>query len=214
MTCTEARALLPAYAYGDLPADEGAAVAGHLRDCPACRTEAAALGRIRSALDDTPLPPVLVNVPALFNSVADRKVRQWRRLAIAGAALAAGLLLVLRLHVTIGNSQVVIAWGSTFSRDAEALRSGALPTPALRSEDSASQLNDLNDRVQLLQELTRALATDIESRDQERAGEIAAVRARLDAVQQFASRQWADAERTMNALYVAQFKRPEEKTTP
>ena len=118
----------PAHAYGDLPADEGVAVAGHLRDCPACQAEAAAINGIRSALDNTQVPLVHVDVPALFNTVADRKVRRWRRLAIAGAGLAAGLLLVfaVRLQINIGDGQIVIAWGSTFSRDAEALRSGAL----------------------------------------------------------------------------------------
>jgi hypothetical protein len=33
-------------------------------------------------------------------------------------------------------------------------------------------------------------------------------------MQQYAARHWADAERTMNALYVAQFKRPQEKANP
>jgi hypothetical protein len=65
-----------------------------------------------------------------------------------------------------------------------------------------------------LQDLTRALAADLEARDRERADDIVTVRLQLDAVRQFVARQWADAEKTMNALYVAQFKRPEEKANP
>src|SRR5262245_22789714 len=113
MNCIEVRALLPAHVYGDLPADEAAAVAGHLRDCPGCRAEVAALNRVRSALDDMPTPAVNVNLPALFATGAERRVRRWRRLAVAGAALAAGLLLVfaVRLNVTVGAGRVVIALG-------------------------------------------------------------------------------------------------------
>ena len=212
MTCVEVHLLLPGHVYGDLPADEARDVVGHLRTCPACRAEVAALTRTRSALDATPTPPVRVDVPALFAAVADRRVRHWRRLALAGAALAAGLLVVLglRLHVTVGNGQVVIAWR-------EASRERERPevfvenkTPVAHAPGSP----DLEDRVRLLQELTRALATDIESRDRQRGAEIDAVRARVDAVQQYTARQWADAERWVNALYVAQFKRPEEKANP
>jgi anti-sigma factor RsiW len=127
MTCPEIHSLLPAHIYGDLPADEADVVARHLLDCPACRAEAATLTGVRTALDATPTPPVRVDVAAMFANVADHTVRRWRRFALAGAALAAGLLVVLglRLHVTVGNGQIVIAWGegSGVSRDAEALRS-------------------------------------------------------------------------------------------
>jgi hypothetical protein len=209
MTCTEVRALLPVHLYRDLLAADDAAVTQHLRECATCQAEAAALNRVRSALDATPTPTVHVNVPALFNKVAERNVRRWRRLAIAGAALAAGLLIVLglRLHLTIGNGQIVIAWGGMVSRESP-------PSAPASALGGASRLNALDERVQLLQELTRALAADIESRDRQRSTELDAMRVRVDTLQQYAARQWADAERTMNALYVAQFKRSEEKSNP
>jgi anti-sigma factor RsiW len=216
MTCTDVRALLPVYTYGDLPAEEAAVVVGHLRNCQECRAEAAAVRRVRSALDSMPTPFVHVDVPSLFASIAERRVRRWRRLAVAGAALAAGLLVVLslRLQVTVGTGQVVIRWGG-MGREGEA---PAEPTAVTARQEprppDAPRIDALEDRVQLVQELTRALATDVESRDRQRSADIAAVRLRLDAVQQYAARQWADAERTMSALYVAQFKRPEEKTNP
>src|SRR5437868_1174463 len=101
MTCTEARALLPAHIYGDLPIEETAALAEHLRGCLDCRAEVTALTGVRSALGTMPTPAVRVDVSALFNTLAGRQVRRWRRLAVGGAAIAAGLLLVLglRLHV-------------------------------------------------------------------------------------------------------------------
>ena len=52
MTCTDIRELLPLHAYGDLATEQAGAVAGHLRDCPACRAEATALVRKKLRVDD------------------------------------------------------------------------------------------------------------------------------------------------------------------
>jgi anti-sigma factor RsiW len=215
MTCSHVRPLLPAHVYGDLPDDQAAAVAAHLRGCASCRAEADALAHVRSALDTMPSPAVRVDVPALFTTVADRQARRWRRLALAGGALAASLLVVLGLglRVTIGNGQLVLAWGNIPAN-------GIAPAPrAVSNEKPLGALTqprspDLEDRIQLLQELARALATDIDTRDRQRQTDVENLRTRLDAVQQMATRQWADAERWVNALYVAQFKRPEEKANP
>jgi hypothetical protein len=68
--------------------------------------------------------------------------------------------------------------------------------------------------VQLLQELTHALAADIDARDRQRQSEAAVLRARIDGLQQALVQRWSETERMMSALYVAQFKRPEEKTNP
>ncbi|HEY1379538.1 MAG TPA: zf-HC2 domain-containing protein [Gemmataceae bacterium] len=216
MTCPDVRPLLPAHVYGDLPPDEAAAVAGHVRDCPACRAESAALAEVRLALDATPTPPVRVDVPGLFHAAADRQARsarRWRRAAVAAAALAAGLVVVLglRLHVTVGTGHITIAWGEPRELSREAPPSAVAPVPLA----GGSRLNeDFDDRLRLQQELIHALAADVEDRDRRRAAETDAIRGRLDAVQRLAAQRWAEAERWMNALYVAQFKRPEEKTNP
>jgi hypothetical protein len=213
MTCHEVRPLLPAHAYGDLSPAEAAAVADHLRECVVCRVEAAALEQVRSALDVGRPPPVRVDVATILHRDADRRARRWRRVAVAGAALAAGLLVVvaLRLHVTVGNGQVVIAWGHS-PREGEA---PAEPRyQAARREPRPPGGVDLADRIALLQELTHALAADVDARDRRRQTDLDAVRARLDAVQRLSFDRWADAERMMSALYVAQFKRPEEKANP
>src|SRR5262245_28463265 len=98
MTCTEVRPMLPAHVYGDLSDADAAAVARHLRDCPNCRAESAALDQVRLALDAPATPPLRVDVASLFHRDADRRARRWRRLVVAGAALAAGLLLVVGLR--------------------------------------------------------------------------------------------------------------------
>jgi hypothetical protein len=215
MTCNEIHSLLPTHVYGDLPADEAGIVDRHLRECAACRAEVAALNCVRSALDASPIPKIRVDVPALFATAAERRVRRWRRLAVAGLAVAAALLLVfaLRLQVTASEGQITIAWGN-HPASGVALAPRRNEVVENHGTLTRSRAPDIENRLQLLQDLTRALATDIESRDRQRGVEIDAVRARLDAVQQFAARQWANAERTMNALYVAQFKRSEEKANP
>jgi anti-sigma factor RsiW len=222
MTCNDAQQLLPAQVYGDLPAEEAEKIAQHLRACPACRAERAALMNVRSALDATPAPAVHVDVPGLITAAAERNMRRWRRIAVAGAALAASLLIVfcLRLRVTAGNGEIVIAWNPASRRGTQQSWVGERPEASFQTKPPVAlapgspRIDALEERLQLQQELIRALATDIESRDRQRGNEIQAVRARIDAVQQFAARQWADAERWVNALYVAQFKRPEEKTNP
>jgi hypothetical protein len=212
MTCTEIRAQLPLYLYGDLSGDESAAVVTHLHECPECRFELAELRRTRTALDELPTPPVRVDVAGMSVTLAERRVRRWRRLALAGVALAACLLVgfALRLNVTIGDGRLLIAW-SEASRGHESPEN--LNSPAAHAAGSP-RLDALDERLQLQEQLTRALIADLDARDCRLAADLEAVRQQVIAVGQFAARQWAEAERTMSALYVAQFKRPEEKSNP
>jgi hypothetical protein len=66
----------------------------------------------------------------------------------------------------------------------------------------------------LLQQLTHALAADIESRDHRQQQQTDLLRTRLDLLQRAVAQRWDEAERLFSALYVAQFKRPEEKVNP
>ena len=58
MNCPQARPLLPALAYGDLPPDGAAALRRHLADCPACRAAVehaptdSLVNRLRGAVAD------------------------------------------------------------------------------------------------------------------------------------------------------------------
>jgi anti-sigma factor RsiW len=216
MNCPQARALLPALVYGDLPPDEAAALRRHLADCPACQGESAGLAQIRRALDAAPPLAVSVDVSQLLAESAarlERRARRWRRLALAGAALAAGVLLTfgLKLQVRAGAGQVVIAWGQPAEEIPNPKPQTPNPAPPARTPEVPPSVEE---RLRLLQELTHALAADVEDRDRRQQSEAAALRARLDGVQRVLAQQWAEAERMMSALYVAQFKRPEERTNP
>jgi hypothetical protein len=212
MTCADARPLLPAHVYGDLSDADAAAVARHLRGCPACRGEAAALDQVRLALDAPATPPVRVNVPALFHEVADRRARRWRRLAVAGAALAAGLLLVLglRMQIAVEADRVVISWGRA-PAEPEALatvkQNPSLTLPARPEPDFGA-------RLELQEELLRAVVADADARDRRYESEINAVRDRQASFARAVFDRFAEMERMASALYVAQFKRPEEKPNP
>jgi hypothetical protein len=212
MICPDVRDLLPGHVYGDLTGNEAVAVGAHLRECGACRAEVAALARTRAALDETPTPTVDVVSAGLIDTLAERRVRRWRRVAFAGAAVAACLLVAfaLRLSVTVGDGRLVIAWteASRGREPPEDLNSAGAHAPG------SPQLDVLTERLQLQEELTRALLADLDARDRRLAADLDALRQQVIAVGQFAARQWAEAERTMNALYVAQFKRPEEKANP
>ncbi|MGE0068016.1 MAG: anti-sigma factor [Solirubrobacterales bacterium] len=107
------RHALGAYALGDLPADERAAVEGHLEGCAECRAEADALAGVARLLpladparfsQPAPLPP-----PELAERVAgaigsERRSRRTRRrrrrgfgFALAGATAAAVAILAIVL---------------------------------------------------------------------------------------------------------------------
>ena len=104
MTCESCRDLLPLHVYGDLTPTETAAVEVHLTACTACRAEFAALADVQRALAATPVPEVAVDAGRLLAEAATRQARRWRRLALAGAAIAAGLLafVATRLEVRAG----------------------------------------------------------------------------------------------------------------
>lgn len=107
--CREWRALLGAYALGDLAPRERGGLEAHLEGCAACRAEATALGDVARLLpladparfsEPAPQPP-----PQLAGRVAatiggerrmERRRRGWRLgLALGGAAAAAAVVLAL-----------------------------------------------------------------------------------------------------------------------
>jgi hypothetical protein len=116
MTCDQVRRELTAYLDGELAADRGSAVRGHLRGCAACRAIASDEATLRDGLRS--LPPV-DPPPSLWGGVlrqlaaaevADAERPAWRRAVarwmpyasrtgLAGAALAAAAgLLIWRAH--------------------------------------------------------------------------------------------------------------------
>ncbi len=107
--CRDWRHSLGAYALGDLPPEERAALEAHLDGCPECRTEAEALGALARLLPladpDRFSRPAPQPSPDLGRQIAatigrEQRVtvqrRRWRfGLALSGAAAAAAAVLAL-----------------------------------------------------------------------------------------------------------------------
>jgi Putative zinc-finger len=206
MTCEQARDRLPLALTGDLAPDEAELLSAHLEQCPECRRKRAALEAVRRALDDVPSPEVAVDVPRIYAAAGERQqraLRRWRRVALAGMAVAASLLLFLlsRLDFEIGNGQFVVRWGP---RPAPVVqppeREVTIPPVAL-----AAANRDLEERVEILSKLVRALSDDIDARDRQRQEQIAAVLARVEVLRTQTSERLAENRRDVGALYNVQF---------
>lgn len=89
---------LTSYVDGALSQTEAAEVAAHLAECPTCRDTVADLMGVRSLLHrvsvPSPHPSLLPRTLARLGGARRRPVPLLRRFAVAGAVLAAGLLLL------------------------------------------------------------------------------------------------------------------------
>jgi len=206
MTCEEARDRLPLALTGDLAPNEAEALNAHLAECPDCQRKRVALEAVRRALDDAPSPEVIVDVPRIYAAAGERQqraLRRWRRAAFAGMAVAAGLLFFLlsRLDFEIGNGQFVVRWGPRPMPVVKPLeREGTIPPVAV-----APANRDLEERVEILGKLVRALSEDIDARDRQRQDEIVAVVAQLERLRTQTSERLAENRRDLGALYNVQF---------
>ncbi len=79
-----------------------------------------------------------------------------------------------------------------------------LPAPVVAAVDPRDIVS-LQDRVNLLSELTQALADDGRERDEQRGREIARLREQLRQWQGLSAEQISAMQQDFNALYVAQF---------
>jgi hypothetical protein len=204
MTCTEIRARLPALLYGDLPADEAAALEKHLAGCRACRQERMALARARALLGAAPEPSeVQIDLPRLYGEAARRRLartRRWRRAAaLTGMAAVVLLGVLLKLEVRVEGHQVVLRWGAP----PEAPTPMPPPEPAPpRPEPAGPQVTAAE--LQLVRELVHALAADIDSRDQQQRRALVWLRGRLDDLQRQAQERWHATEQLVAALHTVQ----------
>ena len=203
MTCDIVRNLLPLFIYDELAPTETAAVAAHLADCPHCQADHSGLIQTRAALDAGPVPVVAIDAARLIRSESDRQItrlRRWRGAALAAGALAAALLIVfaLRIQVHAGDGQLVIAWGNHQSVKPVILA----PNP------------EFDERLQLVQDLVRAVATDVNSRDAEQHAAFVRLHAEVNGIQQFTVQRWNEAERDLATLYRTAFHRPEPGEKP
>jgi anti-sigma factor RsiW len=203
MTCTETRPILSALLYGDLPAEDAAAVQAHLAACPACGDDYAALERVRRLLDAAPAPAVSVDMARLYADAARlqaRRARRWRwtALAVAGVAAVVLLALVLRVEVRADGGQLVIRWGAPAESPAPA---PAPPREVIREVHVTDSGNV--EEVRLALALVRAVADDCDARDQRLHEKITLIERRLAGLQAQSNRHWQDTEGSVAALYTA-----------
>src|SRR5262249_38143171 len=152
---------------GDLKTDEAAELHNHLTTCPACQGEYAALERLRKTLDKAPAPSVRVDLSKVYAEAAslqERRLRRWRRVALAGLATAAEVLLWFSLNpeVRVEAPHLVVRWGAPEAREAPAPQQ--LP-PAVQPKEPPVAAVTADD-LRLLRELIHALADNAESNGQ------------------------------------------------
>ena len=214
--CDDVRVKLPLYLTADLPPAEADAVRGHLAGCPECAADHAELAQVRRLLDAAPSPGVHpVDVAAIYRDALNRharSARRWKRAAVAGALIAAGLLGVAvlpKLEVKAGGNELVVRWG-----DPPAV--AAIPHPAPNPADAElhARLTELDARtarfarietkVNTLQTLLLALADDLDDSDElhrRQKDDLTAMATQLRAVEAGTREQFRQAEQTNAALY-------------
>jgi anti-sigma factor RsiW len=221
MNCSQVTDQLPAFLDGDLPPGEAAQLEDHLKACPACRREQAALRQVQRLLDAVPTPRVEVDLSRLYQQAAalqQRRLRRWRRGAYAGFGLAAAVLLLavgLRLEVRLEGHQAVLRWGTP---------PVAAPTPAPTVPEPPVQLVAISDaQLRVVRELihalakdvnARALAEDVQARDEWQRQRIAHLQDQLNRLQWQTDRRLTAAEQDVSALYRYEFVLSKKGATP
>ena len=127
MNCEEARAHLVDLTCGALSDGDAVAVEEHVQQCAACREELKVLGHTCRLLALAPMPPVRVDVAAIYRTAAAeeaRRRRRWRRVAVAGLAAAAALFVVVmtRLEFRVEAHQFIVRWQTPSTPPAPAQR--------------------------------------------------------------------------------------------
>jgi hypothetical protein len=206
MNCAQIRDRLLAWRYNELPGAEQTAVEVHLRGCAGCREQSIAWDELRGKLDAFRAPAVDVDVGRLYQEAfhrQERRLRRWRRMAVAVSAAAAMVLIALglRLEIQVGASQVVFRWGSA--------PKSALGTSAASSAPHGVASPIDPEEFQLVKDLIRVLAQDVQSRDREHREQLLRLQARIEAFLDTAYDRSTSMERDVAALYAAQFRLPQ-----
>jgi hypothetical protein len=210
MNCPQVRAALPEFVYGGLTPEVQSQVESHINGCPECRRESAALRQVRHLLTAAPAPEVHVDTPALYRVAAERqarRVRTWRRFALAACAAVFALIAVTaltRLEIHVGSSEMVVRWGPAPVPDPTPV-AHAPGSPAAPVATAPRDLSSIEDRLRVLSELTQALAEDDRDRDYQREREIAHLRQQIKDWQGQSAQRFGAVERDFDALYTAQF---------
>lgn len=197
MKCTTVRAALPQLIYGEA-SPQDAALREHLAGCTACRREAEALQGVRCLLDDVSVPHIEVNLPQLHRSLAERQIRRmrrWRRVAVALGALAAMLLLAIGLHleVRLQAGLLLVRWGDPPPSE---------PAPPQPLVKHYSLPPETEAEIRVLSELIHALKQDADDRDQRFTERIDHLQEHVRVLQSQTDRRWSATEKDVAALYL------------
>jgi anti-sigma factor RsiW len=202
MSCSPIRERLAEFVYGDLTPAEAREVEEHIRSCPACRREHAALAGVRSLLDQAGTPAISADLPAIYRRAAEiqgRRARAWRRAGMGILGAAAAVLIVtmlLRLEVRADARQVVIRWGAPAEPQESPIIAPLDVQPAVASRSSS----ELQGELDILSELIQGLTEQQEVRDRRSAQDRAWFRAQLDELRRQTVQHWMATERDVAAL--------------
>jgi anti-sigma factor RsiW len=205
MNCSDVRLNLPLLLYGDLVSSEREPVEKHLAECDDCRREYQAFQQVRQMLDSTRAAETSIDLPRLYQEAFYRQARQarlWRGVAMLGAAAAAGLIIALfalRLEVHADGSQLVVRWGTAPAAVAPPTEREVLPVAV---QPEAGVPPAVEQRLQLLTALVRAMADGLQSLDERQRQQIEQVHSRMNVAQQQSAQRLAALERNMNVLYM------------
>jgi Putative zinc-finger len=211
MNCAQVRAALPEFVYGRLTPEVQGQVESHISECAECRRESTALRQVRHLLTVVQTPEVRVDMLAVYRAAAERqmrRVRTWRRCALAAYVAAVALIALTaltRLEIHVGSSEMVVRWGPALvpEQTPVAHAPGSPVAPLLST--APRDLSSIEDRLRLLSELTQALADDDRDRDEQREREIAHLRVQISDWQGQSAQRFGAVERDFDALYTAQF---------
>ena len=201
MNCTEVRAALPLLIYGEANPQD-AALREHLRHCADCRREHEALQSVRRLLDEAPVPRIEVDLPRLYQSLADRQnpaTAALARVALAFGAVAAVLLLAigLRVQVRVQAGQMLVCWGDPPPAPpvGQAFQPDAVP-------ESQAGKPDLREDLRVLSDLIHALKQDADERDQHFDERLDRLQKHVLALESQADSRWSATEQDVAALYL------------
>jgi anti-sigma factor RsiW len=211
MSCSEAQPKLALLLYGELSPAERSKLEAHLATCSACRREFDALAVVRQGLGMLPAPEIRVDIVRVYEQAAlqqQRRLRRWRRAAIAVSGIAALVAVVafgLRFEAHVESHQFVLRWGTppadTVAPD------NKVPQLQPQSPAPPESANPVTaDQIQVLSKLIRALVDDVRDLDRQRREDAATFQARLRAFQEQNLQRCADLQHSIDGLYVMSHK--------
>jgi hypothetical protein len=209
MKCTEVRDLLTGVVYGDASSADTEVVRQHLASCVTCQTEWAELGRVRRTLDSAAgPPPVAIDLAWLFQQAANhqrRRMRRWRRTAVAVCGLAAALFFVflLRMEIRVEPHELILRWGKKSEEPSPVALPRAEPTVIVRREVIGNP--EMEEQLRVIRETLHALAGNLDARDAQVRQKLSQLETRLEAVRRQDGQRWNETERNVAALYKAVF---------